>query len=87
VLLYYRPVEPTVAPEIVGMLEGLAREFDKVIVAPHAGLPEEVGLATVAWRRLQRCPPSIDAADAEAVARSFVLRFAATDVAPEPLGP
>jgi hypothetical protein len=87
VLLYYRPDGPTVASEVVGMLEGLAREFEKVIVAPHPGLPEDVGLALVAWRRLQRCPPSIGAAEAEVVARSFVLRFAGTDVAPEPLGP
>jgi hypothetical protein len=87
VLLYYRPDEPSVASEIVGILEGLAREFDKVIVAPHAGLPEEVGLALVAWRRLRRCPPSMAVTDAETVARSFVLRFAGTDVAPEPLGP
>jgi hypothetical protein len=87
VLLYYRAEEPTVVPEIVGILEGLAREFDKVIVAPHPRLPEEAGLALVAWRRLQRCPPSISLTDAETVARSFVLRFAGTDVAPEPLGP
>jgi hypothetical protein len=86
-LLYYRPEEPTVAPEVVAILEGLAREFEKVVVAPHPGLPEDVGLALAAWRRLQRCPPTIAVADAEAVARSFVLRFAATDVAPEPLGP
>jgi hypothetical protein len=87
VLLYYRPEDPTVAPEVIGVLEGLAREFEKVIVAPHAGLPEEVGFALVAWRRLQRCPPSIAVEDAETMARSFVLRFAGTDVAPEPLGP
>ncbi|MGH2681733.1 MAG: DUF3105 domain-containing protein [Actinomycetota bacterium] len=85
-LLYYRPQDPTVGPEVVAMVEGLAREFEKVVVAPHRGLPGEAGLAMVAWRRLQRCPPPIAAADAEAVARSFVLRFAATDVAPEPLG-
>jgi len=87
VLLYYRSDAPTVASDVVGILEGLAREFEKVIVAPHPGLPEEVGLALVAWRRLQRCPPSIGVAEAEVVARSFVLRFAGTDVAPEPLGP
>jgi hypothetical protein len=87
VLLYYRPDDPTVAPEVVGILEGLARELEKVIVAPYPGLPEETGLALVAWRRLQRCPPSIGVEDAEPVARSFVLQFAGTDVAPEPLGP
>jgi hypothetical protein len=87
VLLYYRLDEPTVTPEVVGVLEGLAREFDKVIVAPHADLPEEAGIALVAWRRLQRCPASVTETDAETVARSFVLRFAGTDVAPEPLGP
>jgi hypothetical protein len=87
VLLYYRAEEPRVAPEIVGILEGLAREFDKVIVAPHPRLPEEAGLALVAWRRLQRCPLSISLTDATTVARSFVLRLAGTDVAPEPLGP
>lgn len=87
VLLYYRPDDPTVASEVVGLLEGLAREFDKVIVAPYPGLPEDVGLALVAWRRLQRCPPSIGVMDAAPVARSFVLRFAGTDVAPEPLAP
>jgi len=87
VLLYYRLEEPMVASDIVGVLEGLAREFEKVIVAPHAGLPEDVGLALVAWRRLQRCPPSLAVQDAETMARSFVLRFAGTDVAPEPLGP
>jgi hypothetical protein len=86
-LLYYRHQDPTVAPEIVGMLEGLAREFDKVVVAPHPGLPQDAGLALVAWRRLQRCPPAMAVSDAEVVARSFVLRFAGTDVAPEPLGP
>jgi hypothetical protein len=86
-LLYYRLEEPTVSPDVVAILEGLAREFEKVVVAPHEGLPEEAGLALVAWRRLQRCPPTITVAEAEAVARSFVLRFAATDVAPEPLGP
>jgi hypothetical protein len=86
-LLYYRSEEPTVPPDVVAILEGLAREFEKVVVAPYEGLPEEAGLALVAWRRLQRCPPTITVADAEAVARSFVLRFAATDVAPEPLGP
>jgi hypothetical protein len=87
VLLYYRSDDPTVASEIVGVLEGLAREFDKVIVAPYPGLPEEAGLALVAWRRLQLCPPSIGLTDAESLARWFVLRFAGTDVAPEPLAP
>ncbi|HEV8682187.1 MAG TPA: DUF3105 domain-containing protein [Actinomycetota bacterium] len=86
-VLYYRPEDPTVAPEVVAMLEGLARNFEKVVVAPHPGLPEDVGLALVAWRRLQRCPPTIAVSDAESVAGSFVLRFAGTDVAPEPLGP
>jgi hypothetical protein len=87
VLLYYRAEDPAVAPEIVGMFEALAREFDKVLVAPYRGLPPDQGMAMVAWRRLQRCPPSITAEDAEAVARSFVIRFAGTSVAPEPLGP
>jgi uncharacterized protein DUF3105 len=85
-LLYYRLEAPTVSPEVVAVLEGLAREFEKVVVAPHPGLPEDVGMALVAWRRLQRCPPAVATADAEAMARSFVLRFAGTDVAPEPLG-
>jgi hypothetical protein len=86
-LLYYRVEEPMVIPEVVAILEGLARDFEKVVVAPHPGLPEDTGLALVAWRRLQRCPPGIGVGDAESVARSFVLRFAGTDVAPEPLGP
>lgn len=87
VLIYYRAEEPTVAAEVVAAFEGLAGEFDKVIVAPYPGLPPERGMAMVAWRRLQRCPASISAEDAELVARSFVLRFAGTDVAPEPFGP
>lgn len=86
VFLYYRADEPTVDPKVVAMLEGLAREFDKVVVAPYPGLPQDQGMAMVAWRRLQRCPPSITVEDATAVARSFVLRFAGTSVAPEPLG-
>jgi hypothetical protein len=84
-LLYYRA--EAVAAESVALLEGLAREFDKVITAPYPGLPNDTGFAFVAWRHLQRCPPTISARDAEVVARSYVLRFAATDVAPEPLGP
>lgn len=87
VLIYYRTEDPGVSAEVVALFEGLTREFDKVIVAPYPDLPEEAGTAMVAWRRLQRCPPTIAASDAETVARSFVLRFAGTDVAPEPLGP
>jgi hypothetical protein len=86
-LLYYSREDPIVAPDVVAILEGLAGELYKVITAPYPGLPNDTGFAFVAWRRLQRCPPTISAQDAEVVARSFVLRFAGTDVAPEPLGP
>ena len=69
--------------DAVAALAILAKDSDRVIVAPYPGLPEGTGLALVAWNTRWRCPPSVSAEQAVAVARGFADAFAGTTVAPE----
>lgn len=79
VLIYHEGL----SKQAVAELEALARERDRVIMAPYPGLPEGTGLALVAWNTRWRCPSTIPARDALTVARGFVDAFAGTTVAPE----
>ena len=84
VLVYYRPTdEGGPSSETVGALEALARDQDRVIIAPYPNLPGERGLALVAWNTRWMCPSSATADQAVTIAVGFVNAYRGTTVAPE----
>jgi hypothetical protein len=84
VLIWYRPAaDGGLSDETVSALETLARAEDRVIMAPYPGLPDGDGLALVAWNTRWRCPASIDADTAVALANAFVDAYRGTTNAPE----
>jgi hypothetical protein len=85
VIMYYRQDGPTApSAEVIEALAGLARDEDKVILAPYYQMPEGRGLAFAAWTRLQTCPKVTDAAAAVDVAKGFISQFRGGGEAPEP---
>jgi Protein of unknown function (DUF3105) len=84
VLIWYRPTaDAGLADDAVDDLEALARAEDRVIMAPYPDLPDGGGLALVAWNTRWRCPASIDAETAVAIADAFVDAYRGTTNAPE----
>jgi hypothetical protein len=84
VLIYYRPTdEGGLSADTVQALEALARDEDRVIMAPYPNLPEGHGLALLAWNTRWMCPPSVTADQAATIAGGFVDAFRGTTVAPE----
>ena len=89
VIVYYRQDGPDALPEgVVNELSELANSENKVIMAPHAELPEGQSVALAAWTHLQTCPKvtAADADDVIAIARGFINGFRGGGDAPEPAG-
>jgi hypothetical protein len=83
-LVWYRPAaEGGLADDVVDALEALARDEDRVIMAPYPDLPEERSLALVAWNVRWLCPATLGADDAVAIASAFVDAYRGTTNAPE----
>jgi hypothetical protein len=88
VLIYYKQDGPDALPNnVVDTLADLARSEEKVMLAPHAELPEDQSLAIAAWTHLQTCPNVTNAGDVVDVARGFINRFRGGGDAPEPNQP
>ena len=84
VLVYYRADgRDALASDVVARLAALVRSEDRVLMAPHAELPEGTSLALAAWNKLWECPPAITSAQAVAVARGFIDAYRGTTNAPE----
>lgn len=87
VIMYY--TQDALDQEVADRLADLARGERKVIMAPHATLPDGENLVFTAWRWTQRCdvPDDIDLGDLETVAQGFIERFREGPDAPEPHAP
>lgn len=84
VLVYYRPSsEGGLSTGAIDALERLAREQDRVIMAPYPNLPDGEALALLAWNIRWMCPADVTPAQAVAIATGFVDAFRGTSVAPE----
>jgi hypothetical protein len=87
VIMYYRQDGDAALPQnVVDALADLAREEQKVILAPYAEMPQGRSLALAAWRHLQTCPRVTNAGAAVDVATGFISRFRGGGDAPEPQG-
>jgi hypothetical protein len=84
VLIWYRPAaESGLSEETIDALEELAAAEDRVIMAPFPDLPDERGLALVAWNTRWLCPNGLAAGTAVEIARAFVDAYRGTTNAPE----
>jgi hypothetical protein len=84
VLIWYRPpAEGGLSAETVAALERLAREQDRVIMAPYPDLPEGRALALLAWNTRWMCPAQISPGQAVTIAGSFIHAYRGTTNAPE----
>jgi hypothetical protein len=84
VLIWYRPAaEGGLSEATIAALETVAREEDRVIMAPYPSLPEDRSLALVAWSTRWLCPAGIAPEDATTVARAFIQAYRGTTNAPE----
>jgi hypothetical protein len=84
VLIWYRPTaEGGLSADTVAALEGVARDEDRVIMAPYPDLPEGRALALVAWNTRWMCPNGVTQDQAIAIAEGFVGAYRGTTNAPE----
>lgn len=84
VLIWYRPeADGGLSAETIAALQRLAREQDRVIMAPYPGLPQGRALALVAWNTRWLCPAGTTAEQATTIARAFVQAYRGTTNAPE----
>ena len=84
VLVSYRPTEDGgPSADAIAALETLARDEDRVLMAPYPNLPEGQGLALLAWNTRWMCPSTVTAGQAVTIAGGFVDAFRGTTVAPE----
>jgi len=87
VIMYYRQDgEQALAQNVVNALADLAREENKVMLAPYPNLPDGDSLVFAAWTNLQTCPTVTDANGVMSVANAFINRFRGGGDAPEPQG-
>lgn len=87
VIMYYRQDgEQALAQNVVNALADLAREENKVMLAPYPNLPDGDSLVFAAWTNLQTCPTVTDANAVMSVANAFINRFRGGGDAPEPQG-
>jgi uncharacterized protein DUF3105 len=84
VLVYYRPSsERGLSNDVIDALERLARDHDRVIMAPYPNLPDGEALALLAWNTRWMCPADVTQVQAVAIATGFVDAFRETTIAPE----
>jgi hypothetical protein len=84
VLVYYRADGTDPLPTgVIDRLAALVRGEDRVLMAPHADLPDGTALALTAWNTLWACPATITSAEAASVARGFIDAYRGTTNAPE----
>jgi hypothetical protein len=84
VLIWYRPTaEGGPSAETVADLEAVARDEDRVLVAPYPDLAEDRALAFVAWNARWLCPATVSPEQAVTMARSFIQAYRGTTNAPE----
>lgn len=84
VLIWYRPsAEGGPDEDTIDALEAVARDEDRVIMAPYPDLPEDRALTFVAWNTRWRCPAGVSPDDAVTMARSFIRAYRGTTNAPE----
>jgi Protein of unknown function (DUF3105) len=84
VLIWYRPTaDAGPSAETVVELEAVARDEDRVIMAPYPDLADDRALAFVAWNTRWGCPASISPERAVTIARSFIQAYRGTTNAPE----
>ncbi len=87
VIVYYRADGEAALPADVVDALTTTVESDastNTLMAPYPDLPEGTSLALAAWNKLQTCPGSISAAQAQAVTSGFVGSLACSSNAPEP---
>jgi hypothetical protein len=84
VLIWYRPAaEGGPSPATIAELEAVARDEDRVVMAPYPDLSDDRALSFVAWNARWRCPASISPEQAVTMARSFIQAYRGTTNAPE----
>jgi hypothetical protein len=84
VLIWYRPTaEGGPSAETVAALEAIARDEDRVIMAPYPELPEDRALTLVAWNTRWSCPAGASPNQAVTIAESFIQAYRGTTNAPE----
>lgn len=84
VIIYYRPAaEDGLAQETADRLAAIARDEDRVIMAPYPALPDGRAFALLAWNTRWMCPATISADQAVTMTTSFIDAFRGTSVAPE----
>jgi hypothetical protein len=84
VLIWYRPeADGGLSSETTSALEDVAREQDRVIMAPYPDLPAGHALALLAWNTRWMCPASVSADQAETITRAFIQAYRGTTNAPE----
>jgi hypothetical protein len=84
VLIWYRPAaEGGPDPSTIDALEAVARDEDRVLMAPYPDLPEDRALTFVAWNVRWRCPAGTSTDQAVTMARSFIQAYRGTTNAPE----
>lgn len=87
VIAYYRQDgEQALSQNVVNALVDLARDENKVMLAPYPDLPDGQSLVFAAWTHLQTCPNVTDGNGVMDVAKAFMNRFRGGGDAPEPQG-
>jgi hypothetical protein len=84
VVIWYRPTaEGGPSTGTVAELEAVARDEDRVIMAPYRDLSDDRALSFVAWNARWACPATISSEQAVTIARSFIQAYRGTTNAPE----
>jgi hypothetical protein len=84
VVIWYRPTaEGGLDRNTIDALEAVARDEDRVIMAPYPDLAEDRALTFVAWNVRWRCPAATTPDEAVTMARSFIQAYRGTTNAPE----
>lgn len=85
VIIYYRKNgDGALKQNVVNALGEVAKSHKNTLLAPYPDLPDGTSLALTAWNHIQKCPGTITADLATAVAKGFADAFECTSVGPEP---
>jgi hypothetical protein len=88
VLIYYRRGGIDRLPtSVIRSLSEVAKQENKVIMAPHPELPSSTSLALVAWNKLWSCPSTVTPRQAQILASGFIEAYRGTSNAPEATAP